>query len=698
MPGLIKILRVRRNLLLASGAWILLWIVPWGQLPAAQSVSAVAVAVDLLRLAAALGMFLLPGMLLYWLLRDRNGELKEATGIIPIGFALSVFLIGAIGLIGRALGLSFAAVEAVFAVSGLIELVLLMWLEPEFGVPHGSISGAVREVLLNLPLMVALLVSIAVIINPGLFFIDDTTYAAYARNWQLSSRLGFENLIYGVPVTESVRFWLALYPMGQALMSQISGLPVLILFSNYLELFLVPIAIIALFWELRELGLSVRASGLAVLVQVALYTWMQGDQWPPGFWFFQNMTNDKVTAAYVLAPVFFIFVIRYLARPRMTGFLLMLAAAFGLTLTHPVPLFYACVIASGAALIARVLKSTTWRATLVTWGTCVLSLVPYLLIRISPSMAPLHMTFDSESTSFEISKYTHAISDVFYGLNPAVLEFLDIPATSPAHASYQFFRLLPAAILALGGILALLALRRGPVYWHTAMSALLVGAATFPYTGWLLGYFVSARMLVRISWFAPFGVAAVILLQELLGRANHGSLPRQLAAAPRSMFLAVGTTIIVALGLGYAIVPRAAQYLQVLDHYKQLAAVGSYIDRSTAQQVTVTALDYVDIQLMPGASARAKLISFREEVDDNGMNSFMSLDEIRQRKYASNAIISLDRGVSGPERCSLIAQYAVRYVVADRKLVDQFEQSLGSCSDRIRVVYGTHDLALLEIR
>jgi hypothetical protein len=44
---------------------------------------------------------------------------------------------------------------------------------------------------------------------------------------------------------------------------------------------------------------------------------------------------------------------------------------------------------------------------------------------------------------------------------------------------------------------------------------MLVLLCAIPYTGWLAGYFVSARMLWRSPWLFPIGLVGIVLLTNL---------------------------------------------------------------------------------------------------------------------------------------------------------------------------------------
>ena len=128
-------------------------------------------------------------------------------------------MIAAIGLIGRVAGFSFSLVRNIFALAGMVELILVMLFKPDLIVRKDWLRHSFDRIAENPPLLFALVVATLMTFHAYLFFIDDASYLAYLTNWQYSNRLGFMNIVHEVNVIEIVRFWLAMYPMGQALLS-----------------------------------------------------------------------------------------------------------------------------------------------------------------------------------------------------------------------------------------------------------------------------------------------------------------------------------------------------------------------------------------------------------------------------------------------------------------------------------------------
>jgi hypothetical protein len=466
MAQIINVLNSQRRFPLVSLLWIFVWFIPWGNWLTVDGSLYLVFIVDMLKLGVALGVFLLPGALLYVLLRDEHDSLADLGGILPIGFTFSVMMIAVIGLTGRIFGISFALVKALFAFVGLVELILLPVFRPGFAWRKADVERPFQSMFQNVSLVLALVLAISMAFNEQQFFLDDMTYAAYVTNWQYSTHLGFNNIVHHADVLEHARFWLALYPMGQALLSDLSGVPGILLFSSYLELYLVPFAVITAYWFACTLGLSRRAAGFSVLAQVVLYTLMIYNYWPVGFWFLLCMIEDKVTAVFLLAPVFFVFILKFLQAPVRSNLVLVLLCGTALMLTHPVILFYSCLIAAGMMGFSWYAQKTGWRQIVKLCVVFFVVVLPYLLIRLYSSFqGQIAFNAQEASTTFHADRFINVLNDVFYGIHPEVLKLFDISSESNFYSVFQIFRLLPIILALTAGVLAFVRIKAVALYW-----------------------------------------------------------------------------------------------------------------------------------------------------------------------------------------------------------------------------------------
>ena len=693
----------RRNIYLVIGAaWVLSWVIPWGSLPSIQKGNVLAFLTDMLRLSAALVLLIIPGILLYLLLLPKDEPKINLRGIIPIGFTLSIAIIGVIGLIGRVAGWSFTFVQASFFLVGLIEIIVLAFLPQKLALEKKPLADSVRESLKNPPLLLAVVLAAVMTFNTGLFFIDDASYLAYLTNWQHASQLGFNNLVHEVEVIEHSRFWFGLFPMSQSILADLSGLPGLLLLGSYLEILLVPLAVITLYWFARVLGLTRKAAGFAALIQVALYTWMMGFFLPVGLWFYRNMAEDKVFAAFILAPVFFVFGLDFIQSRGNAKWVLFFLAGVSLFFTHPIILFYASWIMACMGGIAFVLKKISWRRTLLLAVMILGLLVPYLFIRMGSQME--NVTNDVnvvETQTLEI--FNRVVEIEFHGINPELLKFSDLTiADGLWNSAYQILRYVPIVIAFTAGIIAFANLKRGPLYWYIFTSAFLIVLVLVPYTGWMLGYIVSPRMLSRAGWFSPLGLGGVLILDSALKRIrSRQQVPP--ADSPRLgkryslSFIGMVACLLFTLPIVVStIIPQIPAYFSNLGYYKQLAQVGAYIDQNTTGPVMTLSLAYQDSEFLPGVSANVRMIAFREQ-NVNPHSYFMSTPELRARIDATKTLRTLDQTVPDEERCALLERYAIRYIVARPDQVTPFKEVVEPCQSNVTPVFSTADLHLLEI-
>ncbi len=700
-----KLLPANKLYLYLGLAWIGAWVLPWGKVISSDGNLYGMFILDMIKLGFAFGMFLVPGALLFLLLQRRpNGMSSGCSGVPAVGFALSVAMIGMIGLVGRIMGLPFLFVKYAFALIGMAEIFLMHTKIARAEAPKNDFSRHIREFIENTPLLLALMISVSITFNGHQFFIDDTTYAAYSMNWQHTAHLGFYNIVHRTDVAEQARFWLALYPMSQALLADLSGIPVILLFSNYLELFLVPLALITSYWFAGVLGLSRFAAGGSVLIQSTLYVAMISESWPVGFWFYENMVEDKVSAVFLLSPVFFTFVLRSLQNPVNGNAMLVLLSGVGLALTHPVILFFAFTIAGGMTLLLWSLRKVNVRQVAGLFLVLILLAMPSTVIRLYDRYSSSHLPFDAESASstFQAEKYVTVVGGRYYGLNIELLKLFNESSDNNYYSVFQYVRLLPIVLVLLALGLALYKVKFGALYWYVAICSLLITFAAIPYTGWMLGYFVSARMVSRASWFLPLGLSGVMLIDFFAMRTGLNQLKVfRLQENPLDPYTRSIMTGLVFAGILLALIvaPQTTGYFATLDRNSQLARVGEYIDRSSYSSSTIViALDYTDLQLLPSVSSRASLISFREEKEYNPHNYFMSIDEVDNRLYASNTIRSLEPVIPSYERCRLIEIYDVRFVLARVEDVKLFTNLTVDCGKGFSISFQTANMVLLEYR
>jgi hypothetical protein len=149
--------------------------------------------------------------------------------------------------------------------------------------------------------------------------------------------------------------------------------------------------------------------------------------------------------------------------------------------------------------------------------------------------------------------------------------------------------------------------------------------------------------------------------------------------------------------VAFRTITHFSKYFELLDHNSQLAKVGAYIDQHSTEPVISIGVDAMDSQLLPGVSAHTRVLSYREEKLDNGHNFFLTEEEILERKRASNIIRMVEKYGTVEERCSLIQNYDVKFVIVPREKLGNYKQAIGSCEFQVTDAFSTGDLVLLTM-
>ena len=197
-------------------------------------------------------------------------------------------------------------------------------------------------------ILISVLVSLIVI--QRVLSNDDLTYLAYITNWQHSTHLDFKDLVFGADQFVHPRFWLMSVPFAQAFLAEISQLPGILILGGYYEPFLIFLSVLCWYGLARTLDLSHQAASVSVILQ-ALFLLLLSQYLHPGAPFFNQLSVDKATATFILAPAFIQSEIWLLRKPTKNNIILFLSTGLSLTFTHPIALAYSVFIGGLIAIL-----------------------------------------------------------------------------------------------------------------------------------------------------------------------------------------------------------------------------------------------------------------------------------------------------------------------------------------------------------
>jgi len=588
--------------LVAGSAWTLALASPWPDALGGW---------PWLRVLIALLLFSVPGFCLHALLDPRR-EL-DATTRLPGGLTLSVAVTGLLGFTGSVLGLPTGFVTGGLFAVGWVGIVLLA---RRGGVVVKRPARPDSDALLDAAALgVALLVTGWLCIAPVLGS-DDLTHVARVTAFQQRSHLGFGGIAFGGDNVIAPRYWLAFWPLCEAILSSLASVQPLELTTNHLGGLLGVAAGLAVFGLARTLGLTRRLAVVAVIAQSAgLLLMAARDQ--PGVLFFNRVTEDKFVAFFVLAPAVLQTIAAHFGRPSRGSLARVALAWSALVFSHATSLGMVALVAGGFCAL-ELLFGTRREAALV------LALIVPLtgaaaMVRFVPHVYLDRVYFDVQSaaedqevTAGRKRRIAVVRGTRFYGIGPAA-----VGATG---------RVLGATVLLVA--LACAPRRRDARYVAAALGTVTIGVV--PYTGWILGALLTPFHLWRMVSLAPFGIGTAFLL-ALAGDALGARATALPGGVRRTGRVALGSglallLVLVAAGVGsgsrLTAFARPGRWQDALVlharkrnfHYRlpypELAELSRVLRDATAGGAVLIA-DRGLNDLVPSLTADARLLVFR---------------------------------------------------------------------------------------
>lgn len=637
--------------------WIFLYFAPWatwmGRFPWIQ-------------MGVSIIIFALPGVAASLYLAGKRFTLLSH---FISGMAISIFFVGVLGLLGRILHLPFDFIKPMFFLAGVVVFLLIkkyshsdyQWYRPiRFSV--------VTFVLLAFVLVFAITLSFLDQSVVG----DDLSYLAYLTNWQHAQALDFREVIFNTGSADSIRFWLAMFPMNLAFLSEISNLHGILLIGLYLEPFFVTIAILSAYSLYEDLLRSEYLAISALLLQFMFLVLRNGVIYS-GVIFFNHLAHDKAFAGFILVPIFFLAIFYFVESFNARSGILVFCVGLSLALTHPVTLAFAIFIAGIYAGIVMVAKKE-YKKLAFTFAILGLIITPVASMRVIESPAVRHYlpflnsiklkgVFDLES-ALNVnkgidSKILYINGTPFYGFNLDIVR-IGSAIVEGGNVIQAFFSWSYLWLLGFGFLWSLFNLKKNAIAPFIAATSFLVLLATIPYTGWLVGYFVSARLLLRASWMMQFGLIGTLLLFECIKYVLYKVRRHdQVQISVDRVVWGIITTISL-VAISYFYVPYVSRGgwrpLTTLNQYRNnlqsLGRLGEYIENNiSAASVFVAPAGLRDY--LPGISSKSKVVFFREKQ--------FSLYPVEMGKI--DLISSPDASVNITDIVNTLTEYHINYIL-----------------------------------
>ncbi|MBT3322238.1 MAG: hypothetical protein HN392_08125 [Anaerolineae bacterium] len=653
------------GIIIISSIWLFLWYWPW-QVYLQSYIW--------IKLGLGLLFFIIPGGALYGILSKSS---TVTLNHLIFGFVFSHFLIAFFGTGARIVHLSFASVKLLFVLAGLIFMLQFLLPIIRDGIKIKTWQTKLEE---NLPILALFLVAglASLLVLQRVVGDDDLTYLAYLTNWQNSTQLNFQDIFFGETGIVHPRFWIMSAPFAQALLTEIAEIPGILLLGGYYEPFLVILATIGWYKLARRLSFSRYAASASAILELVFLLFLS-DYFQPGASFYTQLSADKATAAFIFAPVFFQSLIQFLKKTTKNNWVILLFAGLSLTFMHPVILAYSVLI--GGVFLLLNWKNTNVFTKIFSITVLVIILLPQASLRFVDASSQVEIPFTSQDifNESDLENMTTRWRDTqFYGFNPAILEMrLPYAASIPIPVGIQTLGWLIFPILA--SLLALKQAGKSSVAQFLLACFLLAFLAWLPFTGWIIGYFLSAYMLERALWLFPFGLSVVY---SVIMIKNYVNIKKRIASP--SQFLMILTAIatsIFALHMFENDLPNTNKFATRMQRYQGLAIAGQELDWRISDQAFVLGSEKLN-DLIPGLSSRSKIITFR--ISQKSNMAYFS-DSQREERILDTQKIFL-KSLSVTEKMFLIEKYNIRFLFLQSADLRLFEELIDSYQNRVEIL------------
>lgn|GEM_PF-1576126 len=659
ISGLLFRIRQRYiSILLCLLIWLILTLAPWQGLLGEQF---------LIRFLISLAIYVSPGIFISYLIEIRQPP--DWLRLFLIGLLISTTITGILGLVARGLQLSFLFIQTGYILVGAILMVaVVIAYHKKVSLPFTTNLWDV----LSLLVVVVLAAFTARMALPRPIHDDSYTYNALLYYYQHAEAItfGFPDPLGRLNIS---RFWIAFWPLVEAMLAGFSKLDGLFITGVYLAPVLAVCALLATFTLGRALGFSRRGAALAVTAQVFSLIRLSEVNLP-GFEFFSQLIEDKAVAAFVICPILFLLVVEYLQNPKWKRLLLVSLGAIAVIFIHPVIFGMACLIIGLYGVIALFHRQQRWAYLKLIFLLVLLVLTPYSF-RFGNSGFQNSLSFSIHETiqSGQISKLSGRIAynenSLFYGISPELLKGFP-------------YRLSLAASL-----VAIFFFMKNKLARFILASFLVLGICTLPYTGWLIGLFTTPPLLWRITWLMPFGLAFALLVQtgehllfkkvKIMDKFSCWMMP----------LIYLGTQAILVAGLFY-ILPWANLNLAKPDvdlrnYYQQYVDMGDVMNGLNLyhQPVIIGGPDETTNAIIPSLTRKLWPLVFRVEIPGDQRNLWDSL---------------VGDQVDVHERYSRLVQNQVEYLLV-RNLAPWMQELLDTYPANFRSLHWNSYLVLFQL-
>lgn len=447
-----------------------------------------------LRVIGAIVVFILPGGYLFALIPLRDDW--DLIDFVGYGFAYSITLMTILGLITRTFYLSIDTVELIWYALAIIGFVAVAYRSRALPRLKLRINTAILALLAIVILQGALYVRVGIISASRSD--DRERHHAETNSYFQDEPLGWAEPYYETGNFIADRMYLTYWVMAQALVVEISGVPILL--TRYLMQPLVMIlSIAAMVIFARNLGHSAKAALLAAVLGLLAYGTVLDNNAQPGSQFLIEAFFDKSLVGFMLAPLAISTAYHFYRNWHWRAGIAFTVTMIAATCVHALVAGFSVFIIGIWCFLQLATDAPRRRRALQLGLLTLLIFSPAILSRIATEDTTIYnfgeTSIDRRSGEVLALDWPNPLD----GGNRAYM-------IHPAAAGHMTYILLPLVLL------AMLARRFGCREKLLLAYVVAIGVGLLPITATLYGRLVSVYHIMRALWLVPYGYLLFFVL------------------------------------------------------------------------------------------------------------------------------------------------------------------------------------------
>ena len=621
-----------------------------------------------MRVLFACVLFVLPGGFIFSLMPVRDSW--DAIDFIGYGFAISLVLMGILGLLARTFHWTFGFIEIIWYALTVLSLLTFLFKARNRSVRLVKCNGA-SAALLAIISVQALLFAYA-----GLFSLtrnhDRHTYNVEVTNFLREEPLDWQEIYYDTGNTISGRLYLTYWMLAQSLIVDVSGVHILQA-QFIINSAVIGLEVMAIYIFARNLGHRPKAALVIVVLGLLCYSVLTQDNPQAGAQFFRRPIQDKLIAGFVLAPIAISTAyIWSTSRRRLAG------VGFALSLLS---MMFVHVMMAGFALAAiglwcllRIVFAKRERSNAIVIGmTAAVIFSPAILIRLNADMSPYHLLSADHLIWVDEESGLYAIRpDVAGGLTYILLTWVVLSLMLRPFDNRSMLML---------------------------AFALAVGIGLIPYTAWIYGRLTTILHMVRVVWILPYGYMLGFVLQT--------GCDRLCARVPKMkskiMRLQQDKVIIPLLSLTIILtavllnvqqnVTFSKDISQVIDENEELLEAADYLESNHDERVWIVGSpEYRNV--IPSLSSKAITLSHFHAAR---MRYYSGLSPDRATTQLDDNFRFYHSSVALEEKMAILDRYGIDYLLFDPDYSDMIDRLSDFAPERFETVYIGNSVKLVKV-